>query len=63
MAVNGKETTFKEVDEKFKTLTNKNTPIDIRIDKKVPYERVVIILDLLKKYNLPNLSLITKANN
>ncbi|WP_323595100.1 ExbD/TolR family protein [Aliarcobacter butzleri] len=31
----------------------------VRIDKKVEYERVVKVLDLLQKYNLVNLALVT----
>jgi biopolymer transport protein ExbD len=31
----------------------------VRIDKKVPYEKVVKVLDLLQKYSLNNLALVT----
>ena len=40
-------------------LKNKDEPVIVRIDKKVPYEKVVKVLDLLQKYSLNNLALVT----
>ncbi|WP_323595105.1 ExbD/TolR family protein, partial [Aliarcobacter butzleri] len=39
--------------------SQENNPVIVRIDKKVEYERVVKVLDLLQKYNLVNLALVT----
>ena len=43
----------------LKAIKNKDDSVIVRIDKKVPYERVVKVLDLLQKYNLNNLALVT----
>lgn len=59
VAFNGKKTTIEGIDEHISTITKKSTPIDLRIDKTVQYDRVVRLLDHLKKYELTNLSLIT----
>jgi len=45
--------------DNLKEIKNKENAVILRIDKKVPYERVVKILDLLQKYNLNNLALVT----
>ncbi len=58
IAFNGKVIQLEELSINLKA-KNKNTPVNLRVDKKVAYERVVNILDLLKKYKLSNLSLIT----
>lgn len=39
--------------------TFKQKPIIIRIDKQVEYERVTKVLDILQKYDLTNLALVT----
>ncbi len=59
-AFEGKIMTIEEFDIKLKSVKKQDKPIIIRIDKQVPYEKVVKILDLLQKYNLNNLALITK---
>lgn len=59
VAINGKKLTLETIGEEFKKITSKKTPIDVRVDKDVKYERVVKVLDELKKYKLNNLSLIT----
>lgn len=48
---------FPEILAKFK---DPNTPVEVRIDKGVTYDRVVKVLDTLQKFNLTNLNLITK---
>ncbi len=60
LAIDGKKVEFTELEEQLKSLQDKNTPIDVRIDKKVEYERIVNLLDILKKMSLGNLSLITE---
>lgn len=59
-AIDGKNLTIEELDAKLMSIQNKETAIDLRVDKEVQYQRLVKILDLLKKYDLSNLSLITE---
>jgi biopolymer transport protein ExbD len=59
IAYNGEKLTIKILEEKLSKVTDKNRYIIFRIDKNVSYERVVNILDLLQKYSLNNLALIT----
>lgn len=61
VAIDGKKTTFEELEITFKNLKKKTDLIDLRIDKEVRYERVVKLLDLLKKNDLSNISLITET--
>ena len=60
IAVFGKEVSFEEFDNKLAEITNKKKSIIVRIDKNVVYERIVRVLDNLQKYDLNNLSLVTK---
>ena len=55
---NGEQTLFGQ-QFNFSAIKNKDDSVIVRIDKKVPYERVVKVLDLLQKYNLNNLALVT----
>ena len=59
LAYNGAKITFKELALKLSSVADKKIPIDMRVDKDVKYERVVKVLDELKKQKLGNLSLIT----
>jgi len=60
IAYNGKKIKLDEVESLIKDVTNKKIPIELRIDKNVKYDRVVILLGKLKKYELTNISLITE---
>lgn len=60
LAYNGEKTKIKNLDPFLKKIGDKTRAIDLRIDKKVPYERLVKVLDKLKHYELTNLSLITE---
>ncbi|RXK13171.1 biopolymer transporter ExbD [Halarcobacter mediterraneus] len=60
LAIKGIEVSFESLEDNLKEIKNNKKPIIIRIDKKVEYERVVKILDLLQKYNLNNLALVTR---
>jgi len=62
LAYLGKEISFDKLDDKLSKITKKDKPVIVRIDKSVPYERVVKILDILQKYSLNNLALITKED-
>ncbi len=59
LAIKGIEVSFESLEDNLKELKNKDEPVIVRIDKKVPYERVVKVLDLLQKYSLNNLALVT----
>ena len=59
-ALDGKNLSPEELETQLTELKNKETPIDLRVDKEVQYQRLVKILDILKKLNLSNLSLITE---
>ncbi|WP_024954707.1 ExbD/TolR family protein [Sulfurospirillum arcachonense] len=60
VAIYGKEVTFEQLDAKLNEIHEKKHNIIVRIDKGVVYERVVKVLDTLQKYDLNNLSLVTK---
>ena len=42
--------------------TNRDTNIILRVDRTVRFERFVRIIDLLKKYQLEKLSILTRSN-
>lgn len=51
---------FQELEEKLSLLKDKKELINIRIDKDVKYQRIMKVLDILKKYNLTNIALVNK---
>lgn len=59
-AISGKGLTLEELEQQLSQIKNKEKAIDLRVDKEVQYARLVKILDLLKKFDLSNLSLITE---
>ncbi|MCO4794442.1 MAG: biopolymer transporter ExbD [Bacteriovoracaceae bacterium] len=59
VAFNGNKTTLQELKKYLQPISDKTTPLELRIDKNVRYDRVVTLLDNLKKFELTNLSLIT----
>lgn len=59
LAIKGIEVSFESLEDNLKEIKNNKKPVLVRIDKKVEYERVVKVLDLLQKYDLNNLALIT----
>ena len=60
IAFNGERTTLGDLDQKLEGITKKEIPIDIRIDKLVQYDRIILLFDKLKKYQLSNVSLVTE---
>ena len=44
----------------LKETKNKKVPVVLRVDESVEYKKVVKVIDLLKKYKLENLNLITE---
>ncbi|WP_294959324.1 biopolymer transporter ExbD [Sulfurovum sp.] len=60
LALKGKEVTLDELEEELRAITDKKRAIIVRIDEEVRYKKIVSILDLLQKYELNNLSLVTR---
>ena len=59
IAIKGIEVSFSSLEDNLKSIKNKDEPVIVRIDKKVAYEKVVKVLDLLQKCSLNNLALVT----
>lgn len=59
LAIKGIEVSFESLENNLKEVEDKNKPVIVRIDKKVEYERITKLLDLLQKYDLTNLALVT----
>jgi biopolymer transport protein ExbD len=59
IAYNGKKINFEELNTSLQSVKDKKSLFELRIDKSVKYERVVQLLDLMKKYSLSNLELVT----
>jgi len=60
LALKGKEVTLSILEEELKQITDKKRAIIVRIDEEVMYKKIVEVLDLLQKYELHNLALVTK---
>jgi len=50
--LNGNPIDLEELEEYLKNIKDKNTVIILRVDKSMPFESVVKIIDLSRKYNL-----------
>lgn len=59
IAYNGKEIPLDHLGEELKKVAAK-TIVNLRVDGKVEYDRLVAVLDLLRKFKLDNISLITE---
>lgn len=59
LAIKGIEVSFESLEDNLKAIENKSKSVIVRIDKKVEYQRVIKVLDLLQKYDLTNLALVT----
>jgi len=62
IAYQGKKVTIEDLDSTLATL-NKESVLNLRVDGKVVYTRLVAVLDILQKNKLENISLITEKNN
>ena len=60
LAFKGKEITITLLEETLKNITDKKRAVIVRIDEEVMYKKIVGVLDLLQKYELNNLALVTK---
>ena len=59
IAFGGKEVTLELLEEALEKITDKKRVIIIRIDEEVIYKRIVLVLDMLQKNGLHNLTLVT----
>lgn len=59
LAIKGIEVSFDSLEDNLKEIKNKKKAVIVRIDKSTKYERVIKVLDLLQKYDLNNLALVT----
>jgi biopolymer transport protein ExbD len=55
-----KKIDIESLDRNLSYVKNKKTPINIRIDEEVKYQRIIEIFDVLKKNNLTNLALVSQ---
>jgi len=62
IAIKGIEVSFESLEDNLKAIENKRKSVIVRIDKTVEYQRVIKVLDLLQKYDLTNLALITNED-
>ncbi len=62
LAIKGIEVSFESLEANLKEVKDNKKAIIVRIDKNTKYERVIKVLDLLQKYNLNNLALVTNEN-
>jgi biopolymer transport protein ExbD len=63
LAIKGIEVSFESLEANLKAVKNKEKAVVVKIDKKVEYQRVIKVLDLLQKYNLSNLALVTNEES
>jgi biopolymer transport protein ExbD len=59
LAIKGIEVSFISLEDNIKQIKDNKEAVIIRIDKNTTYDRVTKVLDLLQKYNLNNLALVT----
>lgn len=60
LAYNGKEIDFLNLQKQLESIKDKEKAVIVRVDSKVPYDRVVQLLNLLQLNELNNLALVTK---
>lgn len=61
LALEGETITFEALDGSLSKVNDNKRPVHVRIDKEVRYERIVKLFDILKRYELNNLSLINES--
>tara|TARA_R110000868_G_scaffold204946_3_gene453164 strand:+ start:29825 stop:30217 length:393 start_codon:yes stop_codon:yes gene_type:complete len=60
LAIAGEKITLDALPERLSNVSDKEQPVELRVDKDVRYERVVNVLDALKAAQLQNINLITE---
>ncbi len=63
LALNGTVLDFDELSEKVSNVTDKKRPVVVRIDRDVPYGRIIELFNILKKHELNNLALIEQKGD
>lgn len=63
IALNKDVVTLEEAKAKIKLIKNKEIPIELRIDQKVEYQRVIDVLNTLKSEGFYNIELITQKKS
>ena len=63
LAIYSKENTLESLEEEMMKIDDKQRNIIFKIDKEVKYEKIIEILEILQKYQLFNISLITENKN
>ena len=63
VAVNGAKMLLKDIDGLLEGVQDKRSPVDLRVDSAVTYDRVMKLIDKLKQYGLTNLSLVSESEN
>ena len=63
LAIRGITVNFESLEESLKAIKNKKKAVIVRIDKETKYDRVTKVLDILQKYDLNNLALVTDEKN
>jgi len=63
LAFRGEEVTLEVLEEALKKIEDKKRAVIVRIDEEVIYKRIVQVLDMLQKYELNNLALVTKKKD
>jgi biopolymer transport protein ExbD len=61
VAINGRPCTMDALDDRLAHFGDKTLPVVLYIDEKVPYKRVMSLLDLLQKNGLLNVDLVSEA--
>ncbi len=61
LAINKSEVSLEEFAEKIANLPDKNIPVILRADSQVVYQRLIDVLGILQKNQVPNLNLITET--
>ena len=61
VAINGAKMLLKDVDGLLSGVGDKRSPVDLRVDSAVTYDRVMKLIDKLKQYGLTNLSLVSDS--
>ena len=62
VAIDDKIFTYSELENEIKKI-NKKMVIEIKIDENIKYKKISNLLNLLKKYQISNISLVTKNKN
>ncbi|MBH47828.1 MAG: biopolymer transporter ExbD [Halobacteriovorax sp.] len=60
LAIAGEKISLDALPARLSTVSDKEQPVELRVDKDVRYERVVNVLDALKAAQLQNINLITE---